>query len=254
MRDKCYQREVAEREAALDPRPRDTGPIDYTVEGIGRDEADAFIRRYEWLGTPGHPLARYCARDFVGDVAAVALFGRAHVQSAGLCRALNPKSLSDDDRAYLRTVACLERGATAHWAHKHTASWFIPRALAMASADHGWKTFYAYSDPDAGEVGTVYQACGWKYLGIGPGRGPRAGKTQARWQMRQNGGPWISDRSFYERTGLGVADARRGVDGWEWREVPAKGKYVQFVGDKHSRREMLRALRYPVLPYPKWDL
>ena len=59
MRDKCYPREVAEREAAADPRPRDTGPIDYTVETIGNAEADAFIRRYEWLGNIGNnPIAR----------------------------------------------------------------------------------------------------------------------------------------------------------------------------------------------------
>jgi hypothetical protein len=36
-------------------------------------------------GTVGHPLARYCARNSAGEVVAVALFGRAHVEAAGLC-------------------------------------------------------------------------------------------------------------------------------------------------------------------------
>jgi hypothetical protein len=87
----------------------------------------------------------------------------------------------------------------------------------------------------------------------------RAGKPKPRWQFRQklaNGecGPWKSCRAFYRASGLGVADARLGVDGWQWREYPAKGKYVMFVGDKRERREMLRALRYSVVPYVKWDL
>jgi hypothetical protein len=245
---------MREAEMIADPRPQDGPPIDYTIEPIGQAEAKAFIERYEWLGTVGHPLARYCARNEFNEVAAVALFGRSHVQAAGICRALNPRALSDDDRAYLATVACFERGACAHWAHPHTASWFIPRVLARARADHGWKIFYAYSDPDAGELGQVYQAANWYYLGVAPGRHLRAGKPSPRWQFRQGSGKWISDRSFYERSGLGVADARAGVDGWQMRECPAKGKYVQFVGDRRERREMIRALRYPVLPYPKWDL
>jgi hypothetical protein len=247
---------MQEREAIADPRERDTGAIDYDIETIGKVEAAAFIKRFEWLGDVGHPAARYCARNEFGEVAAVAILSApANVQAAGLCRSLNPKNLSDDDRAYLATVVCLERGARAHWAHEHTGSWFIPRVLAMASREHGWKVFYAYSDPAAGEIGAVYQACGWKYLGIAPGRrlAPN-GKPRSRWQFRQSGGKWISDRSFYDRTGLGVADARLGVDGWEMREYPAKGKYVQFVGDKRERRALLRALRYPVLPYIKWDL
>jgi len=258
MRDKCYQREVAEREAALDPRRRDTGPIDYTVEPIEAKEAAAFIRRYEWLGNVGSGcLASYGARDFVGDLAAVAILSRpANVQSAALCRPLDPRRLTDEDRAYIRTVACLSRGATAHWAHPHTASWFIPRALEMAQREHGLRVVFAYSDPNAGEVGIVDQACNWLYLGIAPGRDLRAGKPKPRWQFRKDGGRWKSDRAFYRAVsgGLTVADARRGVDGWETREYTPKGKYVTFLGNLGERRQMRRTLRYPVQPYPKWDL
>jgi hypothetical protein len=260
MRDKSYQREMQEREAIADPRKRDTGAIDYDVETIGKAEAAAFIKRFEYLGTVGNPAARYCARDgLTGDVAAVAILSApVNVQAAGLCRKLDPRNLSEDDLAYLATVCCLERGACAHWAHEHTASWFITRVLARAHAEHGYKIFYGYSDPDAGETGGVYMACGWHYLGVGPGRRlGHDGKPQARWQFRKDGGKWINDRTFYERgLGLTVADARAGVDGWEWREVSAKGKFVQFVvGDKRGEyKALMRALRYPVVPYVKWDL
>jgi hypothetical protein len=125
-------------------RPQDSGPIDYTIETIGADEAAEFIRRYEWLGNVGRPAARYCARNEFNEVAAVAILSApANIQAAGLCRALDPKKLTDDDRAYLATVVCLERGACAFWANRNTASWLIPRLLQRAHDEHGWKIFYA---------------------------------------------------------------------------------------------------------------
>ena len=265
----CHQRKMRDAERDLETllygeREQDTGPIVYTIEAIGRAEADAFIQRYEHLGTVGHPLARYGARNAAGELAAVALFGRAHVQAAGVCRKLDPRRLTDDDRAYLAKVICLERGACSFWAHEHTASWFLPRVLAMASQDHGWRIFFAYSDAAAGEIGTVYQAANWLYLGQAPGR--RAGRARQKFR-RFDWAPlrWVTDRAFYRRglsmlrdvgriNGIGMRSNRRP---WEVREHGAKGKYVQFTGDRKERKELRRLLRYPVLPYPKrsnpWD-
>ena len=78
----CHQRLMRDAEALLCDRPKDTGPITYTVEAIGKAEAKAFILRYEHLRTVGHPHARYGARNASGELAAVALFGRPHVQAA----------------------------------------------------------------------------------------------------------------------------------------------------------------------------
>ncbi len=258
----------AERDAEMTlgaMRPQDSGNIDYTIGEIGAAEAAQFIRRYEWLGTVGNPAARYCARDEFNEVAAVAILSApVNVQAAGLCRPLDPRRLTDDDRAYLRTVVCLERGACAHWAHPHTASWFIPKVLSLARAEHGWKIFYAYSDAEAGEIGTIYQACNWLYIGAGAGRGSRGPHMKFRhrdWpcaSVALGAGKWIGGRTFYER-GLSVADVgrRNGVGRlsaarpWEMIDDLDKGKYVTFVGDKRERRELKASLRYPVLPYPK---
>jgi hypothetical protein len=257
----------AEREAETTlgaRRPQDSGKIDYTIGEIGAAEAAEFIRRYEWLGTVGNPVARYCARNEYGEAAAVAILSApVNVQAAGICRPLNPRNLSDEDRAYLATVACLERGACAHWAHPHTASWFIPKVLELARAEHGWKIFYAYSDPEAGEIGTIYQACNWLYIGAGAGRGSRGPRSKFRhsdWPRTtlHGGGKWIGERAFYQR-GLSVADVGRrnglgrlsAARPWEMIDDLDKGKYVKFVGNKGERRALMKALRYPVLPYPK---
>ena len=253
----CHQRKMRDAEALLNPdRRQDTGPIGYTIEAIGKEEAKAFILRYEHLRSVGHPLARYGARNAAGELAAVALFGKPHVQPAGICRKLDPKNLSADDRAYLAKVVCLERGACAFWANKMTASWFLPRVLEMASADHGWRVFFAYSDPEAGEIGTVYQAARWHYIGEGVGRS--SGRTRPKFRhVDWAPDKWVTDREFY-RKGLLMADVGR-INGisiqsdrpWEMRDHSPKGKYVQFTGEKWERRKLYRAMRYPELPYPK---
>jgi hypothetical protein len=266
--DKCHQRDMREAEASLDDRPQDTGPISYDIMPLNdAAEATAFIKRYEWLGTPGHPVARYCARNEFNEIAAVALFGRPNLQSAALCRKLDPRSMTDEDREYVKRVICLERGACAHWAHEHTASWFIPRVLEWANQEHGWEIVYAYSDADAGEIGTIYQACNWTYIGQGVGRAlmpdgtprPRRYYRHMEWPNTRDS---ISSRAFYSR-GLTMENDvgfREDVPDvmeldenkpWIMTEHVAKHKYVQFVGDKATRRKWLRALRYPRLPYPK---
>lgn len=264
MREVCFQREMRDREARADPREPDRGLIDYTIEPIERDEASAFIKRYEWLGTPGFfKLTGYCARNEFNEVAAVALFGQPNVQSAGLCREITPISVADpasEDRAYFNKVVCLERGACAHWAHPHTGSWFIPRVLQRAHEDHGWEIFYAYSDEEAGEIGTIYQACNWLYLGHGTTRRKTYRvKPEPRWNFRGPGTnwQWRGSRAFYSK-GLNIKEHVGIIDGvrvgpgeWERKNTIAKHKYVQFVGDKATRRKWRAALRHPPLPYPK---
>jgi hypothetical protein len=294
LREICFQKEMRDREAAAEPRAQDT-EIDYTIEAIEAEEATEFIKRYEWLGTPGHPIARYGARNWLGELAAVALFGKPSLQSSLLCRKLEytltrctPRldtpligpnraiALSDEDAAYIDKVACLERGACAHWAHPHTGSWFIPRVLEQAHKDKGWEIFHAYSDVSAGEIGTIYQACNWLYIGQGSGRKKKGGAERERWTFMHpeyTKGVFVTSRRVYGDRGwfkkLGpdywgrdqnekplspLNQARAGHDGWEVKEPPAKHRYVQFVGNEGTRRKWRKALRTKPLPYPKRPL
>jgi hypothetical protein len=113
----AHQRRVRDLEAAQHPRQQDTA-LDYTIEVIGAAEAKEFILRYEFLGTVGRPVARYGARNRQGELVAVALFARpAKPSKAG--------------------TIVLERGACAHFAHRHCASWFLRRVTALAHREHG---------------------------------------------------------------------------------------------------------------------
>lgn len=227
MRATCYQYE--KKIEASDGEPQDTDPPrNYLVRPVERHEAAAFIRAYEYLGTVGHPQARIGAHDpLTGKLAAVALFGK-------------PAQTTPDD------TIVLERGACAPWAHPHTASWFIPRAVRMAHETYGWKIFVAYADPEAGEIGTVYQAANWLYVGQGsPGR-LTGGRPRKRDLFREReSGRVIIDRTFYRSFDKRYVD----IGEWERLQVEAKHKYIWIEAPRRERRELLK--RFSPLPYPK---
>lgn len=205
------------------------------VTAITAQQAASVILKYEWLGTMGHPQACYGLwfdLDGTPALAGVVCFGFATGnQARNVC---GPQ--------HAKLAIALERGACVHWAPKNAASWFIPKAIEMASREHGWKIFYAYSDPEANEVGTIYQACNWLYLGKGPGHGP----TRERWIKPD--GTKVSSRALrYWK--LKPTEALR--LGWKRETVSARGKYVWFEGSRSFKKQMQSLLVHAPVPYPK---
>jgi hypothetical protein len=231
MRPTCFQFDRRELAWIEDDLTRDADTrLDYRIEAIGPNEAAAFIKRFEYLKTPGRNWASYAAINQQNELAAVAIFGR-------------PIPMPP------HTIV-LERGACAPWAHPHCASWFIPKAVRRAAQDHGWHTFIAFADPEAGELGTIYKAANWLYLGQTPDR-LIGGKPRLREYYRQGDGPWITERAFRKR-GLVLADMD--LLGWERAYRQPKHKYVQvevWANGRHDKRaeHALRATFKP-LPYP----
>jgi hypothetical protein len=139
------------------------------------------------------------------------------------------------------------RGACVHWAHPHAASFLISRACAAAYRDFGWTVFFAYSDRMAGEIGTVYQACNWRYVGVGAGRG---NGTTARWRFFNKAEErWYSARMLGAH-GLSAAQVRASPT-WFAEKQPDKCRYVHFEGSRRDRKQARSALKYLVLPYSR---
>jgi hypothetical protein len=185
---------------------------------------------------PAIVSACYGLRTSEGELAGVVVFGPGHgTASVDIC---GPEWRH-------KTIALL-RGACVHWAHPHAASYLISRACRLAAAEFGWRVLYAYADRAAGEVGIVYQACNWRYLGVGNGR---TGKPP-RWRFwDKRAQEWISDRALRKR-GISEAEALRDIR-WRAKLVPDKARYVWFEGDRRERKTLRAALRYEDLPYPK---
>lgn len=119
-------------------------------------------------------------------------------------------------------------------------SWTV-RLLRKAKAG---KILVAFSDSDAGEIGTIYQACGWTFIGAGSSVSEwvsPAGKVHnqamiGRW-IKEKGGTWAAWCEALRRDG--------------WREQPSnpKGRYVQILDERDSNlRSIVDRLRRP---YPK---
>jgi hypothetical protein len=178
---RCYQRIVRDQHEDGHPRPKDFSTA--SVREIPYLLAKDFILKYEWLGNMG-TTARAFGLFFAEELAAVECFGHPGAEAI--------KNICGKENA--DAVYWLARGANAHWAHAHSSSYLINAACRKFSKP--WKTregremppkfvFCATADSDAGEIGTVYQAAGWHYVGrtttdrmfLKPGEPPERAKS-----------------------------------------------------------------------------
>ena len=234
VRAKCWQRQLREAAANEAPHAQMTTLAGCYVKAIPAVEAKPIIMKYEWLGTMGRSAASYGLYTEAGELIGVALFGwPGGVESRDICGKENR-----------HLAVCLERGACVHWAHQHAASFLISRAVKLASDQHGWRIFYAYSDEEAGEIGTVYQACNWIYIGQGVGRSP----GRSREYYKSPDGKVVSSR--WARHNL-TTKKELMLSGWTTIHKPPKHKYIWIEADRREKKTILAALRYPPQPYPK---
>ena len=97
-----------------------------------------------------------------------------------------------------------------------------------------------YADEEVGHIGTIYQATNAIYTGTTDETSGTAGLSYVN-----DAGQRRSWRSIRE-TG------RKEVTGWRLSTgSKPKHRYVYILGSKTQRRQRMKLLRYPVLPYPK---
>jgi hypothetical protein len=231
---KCYQRHIREVHGELADRLQISNLSGAIVEAVSRAEAESIVLRYEWLGTVGQGASAFYGLKINGELLGVACFGVGGSREArNIC---GPE--------YISSVVCLMRGACVPWAPKNAASFLIRNACYQASQDRGWKMFFAYSDPAASEIGTVYQAANWFYLGQGIGR--RAGQVHLNWLAPD--GTVTSSNAVHK-----LNKSKRDMFAAGYKPVAAmpKRKYVWFEGTPAERRKLKSLCRYPFLDYPK---
>lgn len=159
---KAHQRKIREQQAVLNPRPT-MDLSSAVVRQITFEEAKSIILKYEWLGNMGTSEIAF-GLFLKNELAGVACFG--------VCFGSKTKVAG---AKWADRTTMLIRGACTHWAHPHAASFLITAACKELGKSE-WRTwrgacrkpsliFYACSDVEAGEIGTVYQACGWLYGG-----------------------------------------------------------------------------------------
>jgi hypothetical protein len=157
-----------------------------------KEEATEFIKRYEWLGTVGSFPTHWFSARYKGILGGVIIMGMPNAFS---------KLLGEDTREIERLIA---RGASASWCPMNLGSKFLMWCIKWMVDNTQYRLFTCYSDPQAKEVGSIYQGLNFFYLGQGSG-------TTVRCVNPYNPDKIITDRafrarSFYKRyaKGLGI--------------------------------------------------
>ena len=150
----------------------------------------------------------------------------------------------------------LVRGACVHWAHPHSASYLINRSCKLL-AKEGKNIFIAYSDVDAGEIGTVYQASNWFYCGMTSG-GRLIVAPDGTVRDERTIGHSVRDRcrklkptGFFRKPTRAECRDELLRAGHTFIPRTSKHRYVGIYGEPQIKQTLIDALRWGVLPYPK---
>lgn len=146
-----------------------------------KQEATEFIKRYEWLGTVGSFPTHWFAARYKGLLGGVIIMGMPNSFS---------KLLGENTKNIERLIA---RGASASWCPFNLGSKFLSWCIHWMVNNTDYRLFTCYSDPQAKEIGSIYQGLNFYYLGQKSG-------TSVRCVNPYNPDVLISDRAFRARS------------------------------------------------------
>ena len=102
----------------------------------------------------------------------------------------------------------------------------------------------SFSDTSVGHVGYIYQATNFYYCGL----------SRRFKDIRVKGHEGQHHASFGHGMTYKQIEEKFGKENVYYVERPRKNKYVFFNANKRRKKELLRKLRYKILPYPKGDV
>lgn len=281
----CYQYEIRLQNLERDLKESGLSKVetqsliisDFKFEFVPKDDKEmcqkvkVFIERHEWLGKmPHRPTHRFIA-TYKGILAGVVVMA-------------TPNAFSNlMGREHRDMEKLISRGACISWSPKNLASALIMYSVRWMAKNTHYRLFTAYSDIEARELGTIYQACNFIYLGQNSGarfeyfdpefsengfsdrvfRKTTSYKLYAQnlniaWQKS-----WSHrDQIFWDKIPDDIAqklktESKRHQESCERRPVPRKHKYLYILGKNKTETDKLKKLfkeRNPNLadlPYPK---
>lgn len=220
---------------------------DFVFENITSDEdkreCKAFIERYEWLGCLGWYNTHYFTARYVGDKKPAdcderGLLGGVIVM--GMPNAFS-KMLGEETRELERLV---NRGASASWTPINLGTKFLTWCCRWMVRNTQYRLFTAYSDPSAGELGTIYMASNWKLVS------KRGGATTMCINPYDNT-KVISDRRFRARSFYRRYADELGIEwqnNWKndtkmlWENIPddIEKKLRDYAKEKYEKAEKIK--------------
>lgn len=231
----------------------------YQIEEFS-EEIKNFIKKYEWLGTVGWTPQWVFTARYNSKLAGVNLFSTPTMPVKNIP---------------IEQQALIQRGAAASWAPKNLNSKLLMFGCRWLSKNTSKRVFFGYSDPEAGEIGYIYQACNFLYLGKTFGSSKKYILTDGRevssrfftrtssmknWAKALNipwESSWTNSKGFQNTKAI-PPDILKRLKNYAFlqknnaiqKKVAKKGKYALILGTKKEIKALLEKIG-KTYPYPK---
>ena len=199
-------------------------------------EIARFIEQHEWLGKmPRRPTHRFTA-SYKGKLAGVIVMA-------------TPNSFSNLlGRESRHLEKLISRGACISWSPKNLGSALVMFSVRWIAKHTTFRLFTAYSDTEARELGTIYQACNFIYLG------QTSGAREEYFDPENPEKDWFSDRQFRKTSQIRRYAKELGIS-WQphwsdrdkihWEKIPAKiVEVLKAQGKRHQESCERRSLPF----------
>jgi DNA methylase len=227
---KAHQRFIREELARIEPACK-ADISRAVVQEITSSQAKEIVEKNEWLRSMPKVVCHCFGIFFDGICGGAVVYSNEYAENLGVW----------DKYGYTGKIITLARGCSAHWAHPHSASKLIRTSMKMLPEKY--KVVTATVDETAGEIGIIYQACGWDFCGLLSKGGNRA-------SIITPDGKRISSRDAANLYGTRSVNELREI-GLDVRSDPRKARYFAFIGSRREQRENRKAIEHLIKPYPK---
>lgn len=242
---KAHQRVIREQKEKEDNGEtwkhlnRDIGNA--VIKPITNKLAKEIVEEYEWLGCMP-AISKYCFGIFYDDVCAgVTVFGTDYCENLGHW----------DKYGYTGRMLLLARGVCVHWAHPHSGSKLIMESIKQLPPEYDVIT--CTIDKAAGEVGTIYQACNFYYIGSMRGNNPKTAGSAGRCRFGVKiDGKIYGSRAMRSKVGSQKkADILARYPQAIFIKQYEKHRYFYFRGSKNNKKHLKKGINDFIKPYPK---
>jgi len=210
------------------------------VKPVDKALAKKIIEEYEWLGCMP-AISMFCYGIFFGDLCGgVVVFGTEYSENLGCW----------EKYGYVGKLLLLNRGVCLHWTPKNTGSKLIMRAMKMLPEKY--EVITVTTDHLAGEVGTIYQACNFHYIGSMRDSNPNVkSKNGDRFGVIIDG-KLLSARACRAKFGSQKkADILKHHPDAQFVKQKSKHRYFFYRGNKETSEKNRKAMEHIIKPYPK---
>lgn len=221
------------------------------IREIDRPTCERIILEYEWLGCMPAVVWHMFGIFFDGNCAGVVCYGPEYSENLGKQAREQGRKCADWSKyGFEDKMILLSRGACVHWAHPHSGSKLIRRSMEMLP--QRFQVVTATTDEAAGEIGTIYQACGFHYVGSMRDSNANVNSRRMDRDAWLIGGKITGSRTVRQQ--LGNCRMEEILKRWPTAtkiRQHSKHRYFAFRGTRKEQKSHFAAIAHLVKPYPK---